>query len=107
MMNIDDAPLPFVADFRRQYLHVTRQHDDIDPGIPEQFPHPAESLRFILRIDRNALEWNALPLNHPAKLLMIGNHQWNFHRQLTGTPAPEQVCETMPEFAHQNGDPHF
>ncbi|MNV76033.1 hypothetical protein D3C71_1693630 [compost metagenome] len=63
-------------------------------GIDQSF-HFIEGRLFVLRLDRHMEVGNAVPLDHTAQIVMIGNHAGDIAVQFIAVPAVQQVSQAM------------
>ncbi|MCY1437899.1 hypothetical protein D9M71_540790 [compost metagenome] len=94
-MNVDDLVRVFAAQLGRQDLHVTGQHHHFGVVLFDQARYLGESRLLVLRIDRDVVVRNAVPLHHAAQVIMVGNHAGDFAVQFIAVPAMQQVGQAV------------
>ena len=80
---------------RRQDLHIARQHDDVGTVFCDQTRDLIERWLLVLRIDRHVDERDAMPLDHAAQVVVVGNHAGNVAIQFVAVPAVQQVRQAV------------
>ncbi len=87
---------------RRQYLHVAREHDQLDLLVVDQ----RQQLRFLLLLRRSCHRRveiaDALRLDAPPHGIVVRDDSGELHRQVADRVAVEQIVEAVPEFRNQD-----
>ena len=85
----------FPAQLRRQDLHVTRQHNNVGFMVFDQTRDFGERRLFVFGINRHMVIRDAVPFDHAAQVLVVGNHAGDFAVQFIAVPAVQQVCQAV------------
>ncbi|MCY1413769.1 hypothetical protein D9M71_292060 [compost metagenome] len=107
VVNVDHLLGIFLAQLRWQDLHVTRQHHDIGTVFLDQARNLGKRRLLVLRIDRYMEERNAMPLDHAAQIVVVGNHARNIAVEFLGVPAVQQVSQAVGLTAGHEHDAFF
>jgi len=102
VMDVDRPPGQGLAQARRQDLHVTRQHHQIDLLALDQVDDLLLLYGAVVRVDRQVMEGDPIGAGQGSEVLVIGGHRRDVHLQLPAVRTEQQVVEAMPLLAHQH-----
>ena len=104
MVDIDCPAAQGFAHFRRENLHVARQHHQVDIVGLDDFHHAlfldALGLGRGARRQRQMMERNVVTRRQLVEIRMVGNDGRDFHRQQAALVAEQQVIEAVADFRH-------
>ena len=106
-MNIEDLAGIGVAEPSGQYLHVARQYHGIGLCVAEERVERLPGGFLIGLVHGYVVERDAVPLDQAAGIFVIGDDARNFDVQLAGTPALQQVVETVHLARYEHNDAFF
>ncbi|MCY1422496.1 hypothetical protein D9M71_381800 [compost metagenome] len=95
MVDVDHLLGVFLAQLRRQDLHVARQHHHVGTVLLDQARHFGKGRLLVLRVDRDMEERDAVPLDHAAQVIVVGDHAGNIAIEFLGVPAVQQVSQAV------------
>ncbi|MCY1430421.1 hypothetical protein D9M71_463700 [compost metagenome] len=95
VMNIDDLMGVLFAELRRQDLHVARQHDHIGLMVLDQARDFAECRLLVLRVDRYVVVRDAMPFDHAAQVIVVGNNAGDLAVEFIAVPTVQQIGKAM------------
>ncbi|MNV60820.1 hypothetical protein D3C71_1532970 [compost metagenome] len=102
VVDVDRTPGQRFAQARRQNLHVTRQHHQVDLLALDQVDDLLLLHGAVVRVDRQVMERHPIGAGQGSEVLVIGGHRRDIHLQLPAVRAEQQVVEAMPLLAHQH-----
>ena len=94
-MNIDDALRITLNERRTEYLHVTGEHDEIDPALLQQLQLPALLLRPVFGCDRQMDIINPESLRGRLHVGVVADNQRNLDPPFTRLIAGQQIVKAM------------
>src|SRR5690606_2700047 len=95
VMNIDHPARILLAEAGGQYLHITSQDNTICILFLHQTSNLVKSRSLVLRVDRNMMEGNTMPLDHAAQIFMVGNNTGDFTVQFATVKTMQQICQAV------------
>ncbi len=104
MVNIDRLPFQRRAQARRQDLHVTRQHHQVDTVHIHQLDDPRflRQLGFLRRAcgQRQVVERDIVARCQLVEVHVIGHDGRNLHRQQSALVAEQQIVQAVADLRH-------
>ena len=106
-MDIDDLTAHRRAERRTQNLHVSRQDDQIDVILLDQFQNLTLLLCFRRSSHREMMERNLVGIGQRFEIRMIGYDKWDFDTQLLDALTEKQIIKTMTDFGNHDKNSRF
>src|SRR5437899_1718836 len=94
-MNVDNPAWIRVHHVIGQYLHVAREHDEINIVVFEPGANLALCSIFVCSFDGNQKKRNAVEIRNSLTVGVIGYYAWNFAGQFATLMAIKQVNQAM------------
>ncbi len=95
VVDVDHAFRHGFDEVRRQDLHVTGEHDQVDVLLAQQGELAGFGLHFRCASDRNVLEPNTETARDVLEVRVVADDDRNVHGPLSGLPAGEEVIQAM------------
>ncbi|MNY41658.1 hypothetical protein D3C86_1764900 [compost metagenome] len=95
MVNVDRLAIELAAQLRRQHLHVARKDHQFGAGLFDDLPHLTFLGRLVVRVQREVVVRNLVPVSQWLEVRVVGDHRGHVHRQLADALAIEQIVEAV------------
>ena len=103
-MDVDDRLRVARDESLAQHLHVTREHDHLDPRAFQQLQHLRLRIGLRLRGYRQAMERDAEALCHAAMVLVVADDERYSGAELLHAPAGKDIVEAVRQPGDEDGD---
>lgn len=105
VVDVDDASRHGLAQFRRQDLHISRQHNQVNLVFLHELQDPSLLLRLGVGGDGEVHEGDVIGSSQSGKVGVVGDDQRDLDVKLAGRLAEEQVVQAVTNLGNHDHHP--